>query len=194
MKKIIAHSKHALMMTLVMAVLLGGLLPLVFTAISQILFPTASHGSIVMQNDKPIGSTLLGQEFNSPRYFWGRMSATTPPYNAAASSATASSATNFSMGNAMMLENANKRMAQFPAGQKIPLALITASGSGLDPHIPPASAYFQAARVAKERKLPLEQINALIATNVEQPYLGFIGTERVNVLALNLALDGIHAK
>lgn len=190
MKRMIHHSKHALLMTLVMTVLLGGIVPLVFTAISQIIFPTAANGSIITKDGKAIGSELLGQEFTSDKYFWGRPSATTPPYNAAASGAS-----NYSFGNATLLEKANERMKHFPAGEKIPLSLITASGSGLDPHISPKAAHFQAKRVAKSRGLDIKKVDALIDEHTEPPHLGFIGNERVNVLKLNMALDEVaHAK
>ena len=189
MKRLIHHSKHALMMTLVMTLLLGGAVPLVFTVVAQLLFPTASNGSIVMRDGKAIGSTLLGQEFVSEKYFWGRPSATTPPYNAAASGAS-----NYSFGNATLLEKANERMSHYPTGEKIPLSLVTASGSGLDPHITPQAAYFQAKRVAKARKLEVKKIETLIADITESPHLGFIGVARINVLKLNMALDGLHEK
>ena len=186
MKRAIVHSKHALLMTLVMLVFLGGAVPLVLTIVSQLLFPTAANSSLISKDGKVIGSELLGQEFTGKKYFWGRMSATTPPYNAAASGAS-----NLSMGNARLLELANARMAEFAVGKKIPLELVTASGSGLDPHISPSAAYFQAERVAHARKLPKEKIDGLIAAHTEKPYLGFLGTAHVNVLALNLALDNV---
>lgn len=186
MKRIIAHSKHALFMIILMLVLLGGLVPLVFNVAAQLFFPTAANGNLIHKEGKVIGSELLGQEFTRAHYFWGRMSATTPPYNAAASGAS-----NLSMGNSRLLELANERMKALGAAKDIPLELVTASGSGLDPHISPNAAYFQVDRVARARKLPKEKIEALIAAHIEKPYLGFIGTARVNVLALNLALDEV---
>lgn len=187
MRRVVYHSRHGVMMMLILTVLFSAVVPLLFTIISQLLFPTASHGSLIIKDGKVIGSELLGQEFKSERYFWGRPSATTPPYNAAASAAT-----NFSVGNSMLLEQANKRMARFPTGEKIPVSLITASSSGLDPHITPQAALFQAKRVAKARGLPVEKIKALIDDVTEAPHLGFIGTARVNVLTLNLALDRLQ--
>jgi len=189
MHRIVNHSKHALMLTLVMTALLGGVLPLGFTLVAQLLFPTAANGSIITRDGKAVGSELLGQEFTSERYFWGRPSATTPPYNPAASGAS-----NYSFGNALLLEKANERMTHFPAGQKFPLSLLTASASGLDPHITPQAALFQAGRVAKARDIDIKKMEALIAEHTEAPHLGFIGMERVNVLRLNLALDGPHEK
>lgn len=187
MKRTLAHSKHALLMTLLMTVLLSVILPLLFTGMAKLIFPSAANGSLIEKNGTVIGSELIGQEFSQARYFWGRMSATTPPYNAAASAAT-----HYSMGNSQLLEKANERMAHFPVGTKIPLSLVTASGSGLDPHITPEAAYFQAERVAKARKLPLDNVQQLIQRHTEDAYLGLIGVARVNVLALNLALDGVH--
>ena len=186
MKRIINHCRHAIMMTLLATLLLGVVIPLIFTAISQLLFPNAANGSLVVHNGKPIGSELIGQEFTRDRYFWGRLSATTPPYNPAASSAS-----HLSMNNPTLLINANERMARLPVGKKIPLALITSSGSGLDPHISPLAAYYQAERVAKARGKSVASIQHLIATHVNGPVLGFIGTPTVNLLALNMSLDAM---
>lgn len=190
MRRVIFHGNHALLMTLLMTVLLGAIVPLLFTFSVQLLFPTATSGSILIKNGKAIGSELIGQDFTSEKYFWGRPSATTPPYNAAASGAS-----NYSFGNAALLEKANDRMRHYPTGKKIPLSLITASGSGLDPHITPQAAIFQAQRVAKVRKMNMDTINRLIAEHTEAPHLGFIGVARVNVLKLNVALDELaHEK
>jgi len=187
--RILHHSKHAVLMTLVMTVVLGGVIPFVFTAISHILFPSASHGSLIEKDGKVIGSELLGQDFTSPRYFKGRLSATTPPYNASMSGAS-----NLSMNNALLLDRANLRLAQFPTSTKIPISLITSSGSGLDPHISLAAAYFQAPHIAKARGLKLDTVRELIIRTMEPPYLGFIGSSRVNVLQLNMSLDGLNGK
>jgi len=188
-KQILHSHRQAFMMTLLMTLLLGVIVPFLFTVIAQLIFPTATHGSLILKNDKVIGSTLLGQDFTAPKYFWGRPSATTPPYNAAASASS-----NLSMGNPRLLERANQRMAGFSASKKIPISLITSSGSGLDPDISPKAAYFQAARVAKERGVSLDKIRSLITAHIDMPYLGVIGEVRVNVLELNMALDGLNAK
>lgn len=186
-KRFLAHHRQAMTMLLLMTLLLGVVVPFIFTVIAQLVFPSATKGSIITVNDKVIGSELLGQEFNDPKYFWGRPSATTPPYNAASSGAS-----NLSMNNPLLLEQANKRMEKLPADEKIPVSLITTSGSGLDPDISVQAAYFQAPRIAKERKLPLDKVRTLIAEHIDPGYLGFIGTSRVNVLKLNLALDGLN--
>lgn len=187
MKPFLAHHRQSIMVMLVMTLLLGVVVPFVFTVLAQLVFPSAAKGSLVVVNGKTIGSELLGQEFTAPKYFWGRLSATTPPYNAAASGAS-----NLSMGNPLLLDQANARMAKFRTGEKIPLSLVTASGSGLDPDISVQAAYFQAPRVAKERGLPLDKVRTLVAEHIDTAYLGFIGTSRVNVLKLNLALDGLN--
>ncbi|MDX2074732.1 MAG: potassium-transporting ATPase subunit KdpC [Alphaproteobacteria bacterium] len=189
MHRVIHHSRHALLMTLLMTALLGVAVPLLFTVVAQLLFPTATHGSLVMRGDAPTGSELLGQEFTQDHYFWGRLSATTPPYNPSASAAS-----NYSMGNAQLLEKANERMRHYPTGEKIPLSLVTSSASGLDPHITPQAAYFQAKRVAKARKVEEKEIHTLIDAHTEAPHLGFIGVPRVNVLKLNMAVDEAHEK
>lgn len=188
-QRVLVHSKQALLMLLVMTVLLGGILPAVFTLASQLVFHHAAGGSLIEKDGRVIGSSLLGQEFAQDKYFWGRMSATIPPYNASASGAS-----NYSMGNSQLLEKANERMARLPADQKIPLSLVTSSGSGLDPHITPQAALFQVARVAKARKISSEELTALVEAHTEEPYLGMIGTKTVNVLLLNLALDERYAR
>lgn len=190
MHRIISHSKHTLLMMLVMLVLLGGILPALFTVTAQLLFPTATHGSLIMRDGQVVGSELIGQEFTSDHYFWGRLSATTPPYNSVASAGS-----NLSMGNILLLANANERLAKLPADKdkKIPLSLITSSASGLDPHITPKAVHFQAERVAAARKVDLEEVSGLIVEYTEPPHLGFIGVARVNILALNLALDERYA-
>ena len=188
----IKSSETALRMLLSMTILLAVILPLLVTAISQLIFPTKSNGSLIMQKEQVIGSLLLGQNFTDPRYFWGRLSATTPPYNPAASAAS-----NISPGNGLLLEKANERMAHLQKSspgmkEKIPLELITASASGLDPHITPQAAYYQINRVAKERKWKKEKLRKLVDEYTELPLWGVFGEPRVNVLSLNLALDAAH--
>lgn len=183
------ESRAAFSLLALMTLLLAVVVPLLTTVTSQLLFPTNANGSLILRNDKVIGSALLGQNFTENKYFWGRLSATTPPYNAAASGAS-----NLSPGNALILDNANKRMKELQIASpsqegKIPLSLITASASGLDPHITPEAAHYQVGRVAKARKISEEKIRALVEQMVETPWLGMIGEPRVNVLRLNLALD-----
>ncbi|MDX1963521.1 MAG: potassium-transporting ATPase subunit KdpC [Pirellulales bacterium] len=168
----------------------GVIYPLVITGIAQVVFPGGANGSLLTQGGRVVGSSLIGQEFSDARYFWGRPSATGPvPYNAAASTGS-----NFSPTNPGQLEavrqRAEKLRAAHPAEQgAIPVDLVTASGSGLDPHISPAAANYQAARVAAARNIPVEKVRELISTHTISRSLGVLGEPGVNVLELNLALD-----
>ncbi len=181
---ILANLRQALLLWLFILLFIGAFIPLIFTNIAQLFFPTAASGGLIIEKDQIVGAKLIGQEFSKKQYFWGRMSATTPPYNAAFSAAS-----NFSMGNSTLLERANERMANLPANNKIPLSLVTSSASGIDPHITPQAAYFQIERVAKARNMPADSVKALVDANMEKPYLGLIGSLYVNVLSLNIALD-----
>jgi K+-transporting ATPase ATPase C chain len=165
----------------------------VVTGLAQLLFPHAANGSIVTMNGKPVGSELIGQQFTAPKYFWGRLSATGPyPYNAAASSGS-----NLGPLNPALTDAAKARIEALKAAdpgndQPVPIDLVTASGSGLDPDISLAAAYYQAERVARARKILVEQIRTLIEQHADRPWLGIFGEPKVNVLALNLALDALH--
>jgi K+-transporting ATPase ATPase C chain len=176
---------------IVFTILTGALYPLLVTAIAQIIFPLEANGSLIMKNGKLVGSTLIGQTFDDPKYFWGRLSATSPyPYNSAASSGS-----NLSETNPDLLTNAHARIEALKAagsqdGASVPVDLATASGSGLDPHISPASAEYQIGRVAKARRLDVSRVRALVARFTENRTLGLLGEPRINVLKLNLALDG----
>lgn len=184
-------------MLLVMTVITGAVYPLLVTAVAQVVFPRQANGSLIYDdNGRPIGSELIGQPFDAPEYFWGRLSATSPvPYTAFnKEKLTGSSGSNLGPLNPALIANAKARIdalkAADPAtGDEIPVDLITASGSGLDPHISPAAAKYQAARVAKARNLELSQVEQLIAEHTEGRTLGMLGEPRVNVLKLNLALD-----
>jgi K+-transporting ATPase ATPase C chain len=173
-----------------MAVVTGALYPLAMTAVAQLLFSGQANGSLVVRNGRLAGSTLIGQQFQQPGYFWGRLSATSPlPYRAAASSGS-----NFGPLSADMQAAARQRLERLraadpDAAEAVPVDLVTSSGSGLDPHISPAAAYYQARRVARSRGLPLDLVRALIESHTEGRSLGFLGEPRVNVLLLNLALD-----
>jgi K+-transporting ATPase ATPase C chain len=175
---------------LALTVLTGGLYPLAVTLAGQALFPEEANGSIVRRGDQAVGSSLVGQPFSSPRYFWGRPSATSPAYNAASSSGS-----NLGPTNPALLEQVKARASALRAsdpgnGTPIPVDLLTASGSGLDPHITPAAALWQVARVARARGLPEERVRSLVEARIEGGNL--LGPERVNVLLLNLALDGLR--
>jgi K+-transporting ATPase ATPase C chain len=169
------------------------LYPFAMTGIGQIAFPSQTEGSLITEGGKQIGSALIGQEFSSPKYFWGRLSATSPmPYNAASSSGS-----NLGPTNPALVDEIKGRIAALKAADAnntaaIPVDLVTSSGSGLDPEISLAAAYYQAGRVARERKLPEEDVRGLIDKLSEHQYFGFFGEQRVNVLALNMALDGRH--
>jgi K+-transporting ATPase ATPase C chain len=191
MKHFAATIRISTVLLLLMTLLTGVLYPLLVTALAQIIFPGMSHGSLVKVNDRVVGSELIGQEFTQAKYFWGRLSATTPPYNAAASGGS-----NLAPSNPALLTAVNARIAELQKADSknksvIPVDLITASGSGLDPHISVAAAQYQVSRVASARHIPQEQIIQLIHENTSGPTLGFLGEAKVNVLALNMALDGL---
>ena len=167
----------------------GLLYPLLVTGIAQAVFPSQAGGSLVRQGSLPVGSRLIGQEFSNPAYFWGRPSATSPPYNAAASSGSNLGPSNPALFQAVRDRAARLRAAGTGAGAAIPADLLTASGSGLDPHVSPAAALFQVPRVARARGIPEGKIRELVNRLTEGRQLGLLGEPRVNVLELNLALD-----
>lgn len=185
--------RPALLLFAVLTLLTGVVYPLAVTGLAQLLFPHQANGSIVSVNGKAVGSELIGQQFTSPRYFWGRPSATGPySYNAAASSGS-----NLGPLNPALTDTVKSRIDALKAAdpgndRPVPIDLVTASGSGLDPDISLAAAYYQAPRVARARAIPVEQVRTLIERHAEQPWLGVFGEPKVNVLALNLALDAVH--
>ena len=182
--------RPAIMLLLVFTVLLGVIYPLVMTGVSRVVFPAQAAGSLVRDGDRIVGSSLIGQSFDDPRYFWVRPSATGPvPYNAAASTGSNLGPTNPVLHDAVAARVAALRAADPGNKTPVPIDLVTASGSGLDPHVSPASAYYQVARVARERGLSEARVRALVDGAVEGRTLGLIGEPRVNVLRLNLALD-----
>jgi K+-transporting ATPase ATPase C chain len=186
-------ARPAVSLLIVMTVLLGLLYPAVVTVVAKIAFRGAADWSLVYRDGKLVGSTLIGQSFSDPKHFWGRPSATTPqPYNALSSSGS-----NLGPLNPALLKGVEDNLKALHAADPdnhmpVPVDLVTASASGLDPHITPAAAYYQAARVARAQGLPLGQVEALIAAHEEGVLLGVLGERRVNVLALNLALDRLH--
>jgi len=187
--------RPALVSLIVFTILTGIIYPLAVTGLAQLIFPEQANGSIMVKNGKPVGSALIGQPFDDPKYFWGRLSATAPfPYNAAASSGS-----NLAQSNPALLDNAKARIAALKgadpeASASVPVDLVTASGSGLDPHISPASAEYQVRRIAAKRGLEEALIRALVAANIEYRQLWILGEPRVNVLKINLALDEITKK
>ncbi len=182
--------RPALTVFLALSVVTGLLYPGVVTGIAGAVFPHEAAGSLIVRDGKTVGSELIGQPFSDPKYVWGRLSATAPmPYNAAASSGS-----NLGPSNPALTDAARARVDALRAADPdnhapVPVDLVTASGSGLDPHISPAAAQYQAARVARLRGLPVEKVEALIAANTDAPALGLLGDPGVNVLKLNLALD-----
>ncbi|TCL75307.1 K+-transporting ATPase ATPase C chain [Hydrogenispora ethanolica] len=181
---------RALLLLLSLTLLTGILYPLAVTGLAQLFFPDQANGSLVRQNGKRVGSTLIGQSFQSARYFQGRPSS-------AGYDGTASGGTNLAPTNRQLLKTVQNRVAavraanQQPGTAPVPSDLVTASASGLDPHISPQGALFQAARVAKTRRLPLATVRRLVKEHTERPFWGVFGEPRVNVLRLNMALDSL---
>src|SRR5512138_191555 len=185
-----AQIRPALVMLAVLSVVTGLAYPAVVTGIAQLVFPHQANGSLIVKDGKTVGSALIGQPFDDPKYFWGRPSATSPfPYNAAASSGSNQGPTNPALYEAVKGRVEALRAADPGNTAPVPVDLVTASGSGLDPHISPAAALYQVNRVAKARKMQPDAVRALVDHYTEGRQWGFLGEPRVNVLALNLALD-----
>jgi K+-transporting ATPase ATPase C chain len=184
--------RPALSLFIALSVLTGLIYPLLMTGIAQAVFPRQAGGSLVERDGKPVGSRLIGQNFSDPKYFWGRLSATSPmPNNGAGSGGSNLAAT-----NPALVDQAKGRIDALRAADPawtaaIPADLATASGSGLDPDIRPASALMQAGRVARARGLDEARVRGLVASHTQGPLLGLIGQPRINVLELNLALDAM---
>ena len=186
--------RNALTMLVVMTVITGLIYPMVATGVAQVLFPHQANGSLIERDGKPIGSELIGQNFDDPKYFWGRPSATTPqPYNGTASNGSNLGPTNTALRDAVQQRIDALRKADPGNTAPVPADLVTASGSGLDPEITPAAAQYQVARVARIRHLSEQQVQTLVAQFTRGRQLGLLGEPRVNVLQLNLALDGQQA-
>lgn len=192
MRTMLKILRQSLIVLVAFAVITGIIYPLAITGIARGVFPNKANGSLVVQNDKVVGSALIGQPFSDPKYFWSRPSATSPvPYNAAASSGSNLGPTNPALLQAVQERIAALRAADPGNDQPVPVDLVTASGSGLDPHVTPAAAYYQVGRVAIARGLSEEAVRALVAKHTEGRQWGVLGEPRVNVLELNLALDSL---
>ncbi len=185
--------RPAISLFILLSIVTGVIYPFVTTGIAKVLFPDQAAGSLVTKDGKPIGSALIGQNFADPKYFWGRASATSPqPYNAAASGGSNQGPLNPALVDAVKGRLDTLRAADPGNTKPVPAELVTASASGLDPHISPEAAEYQAARVAKARGVRVDTVTALIERHTEDRQWGIFGEPRVNVLALNLALDSLH--
>ena len=192
MNTIISSIRPAVVSTALLTVLLGGVYPAVVTLVGKVAFPAQAEGSLIHDDrGQVIGSRLIGQNFDKPQYVWGRLSATaTAPYNAGASGGS-----NFGVNNPALLDAVKGRLkalhdADPDNSRPVPVDLVTASGSGLDPEISPAAAYYQAARVARARNVTVDAVNGAIAASTKGRTFGVFGESRVNVLELNMRLDG----
>ncbi len=186
--------RPAITIFLALTIVTGVVYPLLVTAIAQVAFPRQANGSLIHQNGKAVGSELIGQQFESPRYFWGRLSATMPAYNASASSGS-----NYGPLHPGLKKQVKARLQALKSADPtndapVPVDLVTASGSGLDPHISPAAANYQLARVARLRRIEPKQLRELILQHTQSRTFGVLGEPRVNILELNLALDGLSSQ
>lgn len=183
--------RPALILLLVLTLITGVVYPLGVTGVAELAFPHQAHGSLIVREGNVVGSSLIGQPFSDARYFWGRLSATSPEYNAAASVGS-----NLGPLHPDLVAHAKARLdalreADSTAAPRVPVDLVTASGSGLDPHISVAAAEYQVARVARERGLDPEVVRKLVREHTESRVLHLVGEPAVNVLELNLALDAL---
>jgi len=191
--------RPAIVSLLLLTLITGVIYPLAVTGIAQVVFPSQANGSLILKDGKVVGSKLIGQSFDDPKYFWGRLSATsTFPYNAFnADALTGSSGSNYGPLNPALLDAVQARVDALKAADPgntapIPVDLVTASGSGLDPQISVAAALYQISRVAKARGISQDTVRTLVDQYTEERQFGLLGEPRVNVLMLNLALDALQ--
>jgi K+-transporting ATPase ATPase C chain len=183
------HLRPVLVIFIALTIITGIVYPALVTVIAQLVFPQQANGSVIESDGQVLGSDLIGQSFDDPKYFWSRPSATTPSYNAASSSGS-----NLGPTNPDQLKSVKERVATVQKGgpdqtAPVPIDLVTASASGLDPHISPAAAEYQVTRVSKARGMSVEQVRKLVTKNLEDRTFAVLGEPRVNVLRLNLELD-----
>jgi K+-transporting ATPase ATPase C chain len=185
-----AQLRPAVVLLVLLTIVTGGVYPLLVTGVAQIAFPSAANGSVIVRDNKAVGSKLIGQPFAAPKYFWPRASGTSPyPYNASSSSGTNLGPTNQVLADAVSARIKALRDADPGNTASVPVDLVTASGSGLDPHISPAAAEYQVGRVARTRNLDPQKVRDLVTRHTEDRQWTVFGEPRVNVLELNLALD-----
>ena len=189
---IVSELRPALVLFVLLSALTGLAYPLLVTGIAQVAFADAANGSLVLKDGKAVGSSLIGQAFSEPGHFWSRPSATGPmAYNASSSGGSNLGPLNPALVDAVKVRVEALRAADPSNTAAVPADLVTASASGLDPHISRAAADYQLARVARVRGLPLAQVRVLVDRHTQGAWFGFIGEPRVNVLALNMALDAL---
>ena len=185
--------RPALVLFVLLSLLTGIVYPFAVTGAGRVLFPAQVAGSMIERDGKVVGSSLIGQNFSDPKHFWGRPSATSPqPYNASASGGSNQGPLNPALVDAVKGRIEALRAADPGNAAPVPADLVTASASGLDPHITPAAARYQSARVARVHGVTSDQVNVLIDKHTESPLFGILGEARINVLELNLALDAVR--
>lgn len=190
MRIMVRHLRPTIVLLMLFTILTGLIYPLVITGIAQRLFPSQANGSLIVRDGKAVGSALIGQPFDDSRYFWGRLSATAPfPYNAASSSGSNLGPTNEALRKASQSRVEALHVADSDNSAPMPVDLVTASASGLDPHISPAAALYQVRRVARVRGLDAATVRHIVEQHTEGRLFGVLSEPRVNVLRLNLALD-----
>ena len=190
----LSQLRPAFVLLVLLTIVTGLVYPALVTSIALVAMPDKANGSVIKEGGKAVGSALIGQPFSDPKHFWSRPSATSPyPYNASSSSGSNQGPTNPALIDAVNARIKALRAADPDNNAPVPVDLVTASASGLDPHISPAAAEYQVSRVAKARGLPPERVRALVAQYTQGRQLGFLGEPVVNVLQLNLALDKLRA-
>ncbi len=190
----IRNIKSAFLVFIMLSILTGLVYPFFVTGLAQLVFPAQANGSLMKQEGKPAGSELIGQSFDDPKYFWGRLSSTPDfPYNSGSSSGSNLGPSNPALAEAVEARVSALRAADPDNKDPIPVDLVTSSGSGLDPHVSPEAALYQVPRVARARGIPEEQVRSLVDQFTEARQFGFLGEPRVNVLKLNLALNSLRS-